>query len=481
MMDKAEVKNNAPTQKKKSGIRRYAIYIALVLVATSLSLFLTLKGHSQDIAQAFANCDGRWIGAIVGVMLFSILIDGLVITVFMRLYTRKYHINQGIAVSMIGTFYSGITPGSKGGQVMQAQTLKKQGTQISNAASLLVMYFILYHSALIIFDIVTVIFKADLMTSMTISGHIGTWSFTLPLAPLTIIGFVVNISIIGVLLLMSYSHKMHNFIMHYGVGLLAKLHILKNPDQTRESLRIQVENFKIELRRLLSNVRVTILILVLLLIGLICKFSIPWFAGMALNAFDSTTTGGLSVRAFFDACFMSSYHQMITGLFPIPGGAGVSELFFSSLFDTFYVGGASGIYMTSALLIWRSATYYIMVVLAGVVTVLYKASPKEEALNVDRKTFVTMQLETYEERKRSSDTLYETSQMSRKELQNRLKDALSIKDKPKKEEKSHYQLDDTDLNENSPFVVDEDILPHSHKKKDLYHKEEIKWRDFNIK
>ena len=426
MMDKAEVKNNAPTNKKKSGIRRYAIYIALVLVATGLSLFLTLKGHSQDIAKAFSGADPKWLGIILGVMLLSIFIDGLVITVFMRLYTRKYHINQGIAVSMIGTFYSGITPGSKGGQVMQAYTLKKQGTQISNAASLLVMYFILYHFALIIFDIVTVIFKADLMTSMTISGHIGTWSFTLPLAPLTIIGFALNVSVIGILLLMSYSHKMHNFIMHYGVGLLAKLHILKNPDQTRESLRIQVENFKIELRRLLSNVRVTILIITLLFIGLICKFSIPWFAGAMLNAVEPSK---MTAKAFFDVCFMSSYHQMITGLFPIPGGAGVSELFFSSLFNTFYIGGANGIYMSSALLIWRSATYYIMVLLAGIVTVLYKASPKEETLNVDRKTFVTMQLETYEERKRSSDTLYETTQMSRKELQNRLKDALTIKEK----------------------------------------------------
>lgn len=480
MMDKEQIKDNAPTNKKKSGIRRYAIYIALVLVATSLSLFLTLKGHSQDIVKAFSNCDLKWIGAIIGVMLFSILIDGLVITVFMRLYTRKYHINQGMAVSMIGTFYGGITPGGKGGQVMQAYTLKKQGTQISNAASLLVMYFILYHFALIIFDIITVIFKADLMTSMSIAGHIGGWSFSIPLAPLTIIGFVVNLSIIGILLLMSYSHKMHNFVMHYGVGLLAKLHILKHPDQTRESLRIQVENFKIELRRLLSNVRVTILILVLLLVGLICKFSIPWFAGMALNAFDGTTTGGLTIRSFFDACFMSSYHQMITGLFPLPGGAGVSELFFSSLFDTFYVGGAAGIYMTSALLIWRSATYYIVVVLSGVVTVLYKASPKEETLNVDRKTFVTMQLETYEERKRSSDTLYETSQMSRKDLQSRLKDVLTIKSKKKIEEKSQYQLDDTDLNDNSPFVVDEDIVPNN-KKKPHYSREDIKWRDFNIK
>ncbi|MCQ2792763.1 MAG: flippase-like domain-containing protein, partial [Bacilli bacterium] len=446
-MDKETVKVSAPKSKKKSAIRRYAIYITLVLTVTSISLFLTLRGHSSDIAQAFSNCDWRWIGIIAGVMFFAIFIDGLVITVFMRLYTRKYHLHQGTAVSLIGTFYGGITPGTKGGQVMQAYTLKKQGSQISNAASLLVMYFILYHVALIIFDIVTVIFKAGLMTSVSIEGHFGSWYFKLPLAPLTIIGFVVNISIIGLLLVMSYSHKVHNFIMHYGIGLLARLHILKNPDQSRESLRIQVENFKIELRRLLSNVRVTLLILVLLTIGLICKFSIPWFAGMALKAFDSSTTGGLTVNAFFDACFMSSYHQMITGLFPIPGGAGVSELFFGSLFDTFYVGGASGIYMSSALLIWRSSTYYVLVLVAGVVTMLYRASPKEESLTVDQKAFVTMQFETYEERKRSSDTLYETTQMSRKELQNRLKEVLTINRLKKKEEEKKsqdYHLDDTD-------------------------------------
>ncbi len=479
-MDKETIKNNAPTPKKKSAIRRYAIYIVLVLVATSLSLFLTLKGHSKDIAKAFANADINWIGAIIAIMLFSIIIDGLVITIFMRLYTRKYHLHQGIAVSMIGTFYSGITPSAKGGQVMQAYTLKKQGTQISNAASLLVMYFILYHFALIIFDVITVIFKADLMTTMWISGKIGSWTFTLPLAPLTIIGFVFNLSAILILLLMSYSHRMHNFIMHYGVGLLARLHILKHPDQTRESLRIQVENFKIELRRLLSNVRVTLLIITLLLIGLICKFSIPWFAGMALKAYDTSSIGGPTVKSFFDACFMSGYHQMITGLFPIPGGAGVSELFFSSLFDNFYSNTLS--YTSSVLLIWRSSTYYITVLLAGIVTVLYKASPKEETLNVDRKTFVTMQFETYEERKQSSDTLYKTSQMSRKELQKKLKEALTIKGRKEKEDnKVQYQLDDTDIIDQSPFNIDEDIVPSKTKKKHLYRKEDIKWRDFNIK
>lgn len=466
-------------KKKKSGLRKYLLYISFVLVATGLSLFLSLKDNFNAIVNAFANCNYMWIGIIVGVMLLSVIIDGLVITIFMRLYTRKYHLHQGVAVGMIGAFYSGITPGASGGQVMQAYTLKKQGTQISNAASLLVMYFIIYQVDLMVFDIVTVSYKASLLQQIgSIHIALGGTSFDLSLVPLTILGFLLNLSIIGLLFLMSYSHRIHNFIMHYGVGLLAKLHILKNPDKTRESLRIQVENFKIELRRLLSNVRVSLTIFILVFIWLMCRFSIPWFAGMALNGYSETTTGGPTVGAFWDACFMSSYHQMVTGLLPLPGGAGVSELFFSTLFQNYYKNAET---ITAAQIIWRTATFYIVLLVSGLVSALYKASPKEKALEVDRRTFVTMQFETYEERKRSSDTLYETSQMSRKELQNRLRDVLMPKIKKERKEKKDYKLDDADLKESSPFMVDEEFIPKNRKKKKHRHDDDIEWRDFDIK
>lgn len=472
---------NDTEKKKKKGRKKYAIYISLILGATILSLFLTLKGHEHDISLAFANVDGWWIFAIILVMIFGVFIDGLIITIFMRLYTTKYYVNQGAAVSMIGTFYSGITPGSKGGQLMQAHTLKKQGSQISNAASILVMYFILYHFALIIFDVITVISKSDLVANLNAQGHIGKWSFTLPLWPLTITGFIINIMVIGLFLVMSYSHRLHTFIMHYGVGFLARLRFIKEPDRMRESLRIQVDNFKIELRRLLSNIPVTILITFLFFVGLICKFSIPWFAGMALNAYDATSAGGANFKSFIDACFMSGYHQMITGLFPIPGGAGVSELFFSSLFNTYYAGTIN--YTSSVLLIWRSATYYLMVAAAGLVTAFYKASPKEKALEMDRKEFVTMQLETLSERQNVSNGIYVTNNISRQELHGLLKGILNqdktIRHKEVKK-KDAFKLDDSDLNEASPFVVDEDIIPSKPNKKHTL-TNDTKWRDFGIK
>ncbi|MFA5762983.1 MAG: YbhN family protein, partial [Bacilli bacterium] len=240
----------------------------------------------------------------------------------------------------------------------------------------------------------------------------------IPVIVFTILGFVINLSVILLLVLMSYSHKFHNLIMHYGIGLLSRLKIVKNPDHLRESLRIQVENFKIELRRLQSNIPVTILIMFLFTLSIVSKYSIPWLAGIALNAYNDTVTGALSFTGFWDGVFLSSYHQMITGLIPLPGSAGVSEYFFLIIFNGFYDTYANTI---AAQIIWRTATFHLVILFAGLVTAFYRSSPKEHLERADRQTFIDLQLQTYEERKRSADTLYETARLSRKEVQNKLR------------------------------------------------------------
>ena len=102
--------------------------------------------------------------------------------------------------------------------------------------------------------------------------------------------------------------------------------IVKNPDKTRENLRIQVENFKIEFRRLWTNIPFFILVTVSFAIYMTLKFSIPYFCGLALGNEHT------SIKYFWDSVFLGNYHQMITGIIPIPGSAGVSEYVFTMLF-----------------------------------------------------------------------------------------------------------------------------------------------------
>ncbi len=411
-----------PKQKKKNSALRYVIYIAIVLVATVLSLMISLWGQFDSVigtlSTAFQTANGwMYILIIAAVVTLSYLIDALILLVFCRLYTRSYKFHQALANSLIGQFYSDVTPGASGGQVMQAYTMKSQGIPVSSAASIMVMWFILYQVALILFDLFAFAFEfKSIMAIPGISFDIFNWHVDLPLVPLIIFGFILNASVILILLLMSYNHHIHNFVLHYVIGFLGKIHVLKNPDKTRENLRVQVENFKIELRRLQANIPVVILQVVLFLLMLFCRFCIPYLAGLALGGNNET----FSIARLFDAAFLNSFHQMVTGIIPLPGSAGVSELFYNYVFRNFFNNDTALI--SSSMILWRTATFHGVMVICGFVSAFYKSRPKESFHYANRETFVTLQLETYNERKKTADTMYETASLSRKEIQKKLRD-----------------------------------------------------------
>lgn len=409
-----------PKEKKKKGIVRYIVYLSIVLIATGLSLTFSLWDQFDQVVECFKNSFSTvngWVYMLIiaGCVTLSYLVDALIILVFCRLYTRNYKYHQAFATSLIGQFYSDVTPGSSGGQVMQTYTMKSQGIPVSSAASIMVMSFILYQTALILFDLVAFGFEFNsIMAIPGIEFDLFQWHVNIPMVPIIIFGFLLNISIILLLFLMSYSHKFHNFILHYVIGFLGKIHLLKKPDKTRENLRVQVENFKIELRRLQSNIPVVILQITLFLIMLFLRFCIPYLSGLAMGYEESFSVGRL-----FDASFLSAFHQMVTGIIPLPGSAGVSELFYGYLFKNFFNQNAAII--SSSLILWRTSTFHIVLLISGFVSAFYKSRPKESFNYANRETFVTLQLETYDERKKSAETMYETAQLSRKAIQEKLR------------------------------------------------------------
>ncbi|MBP5575117.1 MAG: flippase-like domain-containing protein [Bacilli bacterium] len=460
----------AKSKKKRSAIK-YILNITLILTATALAVFFALKDNADKIFESLTHADVNYLLIILGLMLGCILIRSFILFCFAHLFTRKYHLHQAIAVDQIGEFYNAITPGASGGQIMQAYTYKKQGVQIASAVSILAMYSIVYQVVLIVFGTVSFIAKYDFITSL---GYIETAikindvPLNLPIWPLTIIGFILNVGVIAVVFLMGYWHAFHNFIMGPVIGLLAKIKIVKHPDRMRENLRIQVENFKIEFRRLSTNVPFLILVVVSFTLYMITKFSIPYFVGKALGNQNADAS-------FWDCIFLSNYHQMITGLIPIPGSAGVSEFVFYKLFMNerdlaagfFIVYDAAGIpnleatstLARSALLLWRSSTFVIPIIIGGLVTAFYRSSPKNEATiqgeMPNRQTLYSLQQATYVERSNEVASLVETSKLSREAIIEKLKPKRKKKAAPRKkhvdrpanlekQEYDTYELDDVE-------------------------------------
>ncbi len=435
-------------KKKKTKVStkvRLSVCISIIIIFTVVSLILSfLSVGGGDIKEgwkifwnAFVNADWRWLLGLFGMVILSILLDALIIFIFGRLYTRKYNYGQAIANSMVGTFYSALTPGGSGGQFMQSYIMKRQGIRISNAASIFVMYFILYQINLIIFDVVSLAVEWErVFEYASFEFHIGSVSMTL--LPLIIIGFVFNLVILGGLFLLSYSHKFHNWFMNKVVNIGHKLKLVRDPDGLRESLHIQVENFKIELKRLQTNIPVAILISIIMQLMLFVKFSFPYFAASAFHA-----TGEFSFKNFTDTCFLSAFHQMVTGLFPIPGAAGVSELFYGLIYQSvFFPTYDSAGYiirdlqsnLSATQILWRAVTYHILVIITGLVSIACQVSPSKEYQYASKKNFVTIQHETYEIRKLEVEKALETKQINRQQAKEKMKNLGSKKRKQKNDE-----------------------------------------------
>lgn len=421
---------------KKSDNYKYIIYLFFILLITVFVLWYNLASATgmvdengnpiyvyQTIGSVFKEMNWWYFLLFIFFVFVCYLLSSLIIFLFARLYTRHYKYHQAYANNAIGSFYSAITPGSSGGQFAQVYTFKKQGIPVSNSASIFVMSFIISQSVLIFVGLVSLITSFDLIFSLSaIPITIGDISFSIPIWAFAIFGFALNLLVIFLLLFMSYSQKVLDFITVSLVNIFAKLRIIKNADEKRKNIRIQVENYRIELRRLQSNIPFSLLIVLLMLVNLIINQLAPFFSGLALNAFNLTDIN--IFQKMYDCVVFSNFHQMVTGLIPLPGSAGISEIVFASLFgqssgyysDEFYLRGGLNI----ILLVWRFGTFYIPFIINGIFAATYKSrglSVKERIIPVgNRKTMLTIQLETYAERKASSDTIYETKALERKQM-----------------------------------------------------------------
>ena len=467
VLEREAIEESGAPKSKKSTVK-YILNISFVLIATGLAIFFALKDDAKEIWHYLSTADVKYLLIVLGVMAGCIMVRSFILFCFAHLFTRKYHFHQAIAVDQIGQFYNAITPGASGGQIMQAYTYKKQGVQVSSAVSILAMYSIVYQVILIIFGTLSFAIKYQAITSI---GFIHTglkWNnmnLDLPIWPLTIVGFLLNVGVIFIVFLMGYWHGFHNFVMGPIVNLLSKIKLVKNPDKMRENLRIQVENFKIEFRRLSTNIPFLILVVVSFTLYMLLKFSIPYFVGLALG-----NQSHLGVGGFWDCIFLSNYHQMITGLVPIPGSAGVSEFVFYNLFMNeknpeagfFYAGGgienieATRALCRASLLVWRSSTFVIPILIGGLVAAFYRSAPKNEAHMGDmpnRQTFYSLQKETYVQRYNEVASLVETSKLSREAIIQKLKPHSKPKTKKKRANKSapvdiaQHDYDDVDLDD----------------------------------
>ncbi|MDD7736073.1 MAG: flippase-like domain-containing protein [Bacilli bacterium] len=365
--------------------KKYILNISIMVIVTAIAMFFIFKDNPKEVIQNLQNCNLLFLVIALLIMLGFYLVEGLILTVLARMYKRDYPYYKGCLNCMIGAFFSGITPSNSGGQFVQAYTFSKQGIKITNAASILLMHFIVYQIVSVIFSAGILIFKFEELRSFT--SDINIFGFKFEILSLAVIGFAINTLMILGLLFAAFSKKLHSFITTTGVSIMYKLHLCKNKEQKSIELNAKFESFRIELKRLMQNANVLIVTVLLFLIKMILYNVIPFFIALSLGVGFSSENTFMNI---VNCTSMSLFSTTITAMVPIPGASGGAELVFKMLFNNFFVADSSKI--NAIILIWRSVTYYIGLLIGFVVFLLYHESPKKESLHGNEKTLLQLRI-----------------------------------------------------------------------------------------
>ena len=317
----------------KKNIKKYILNVAIILLVGGLSIYFSIGNQLEGTIESLSHCHLGWLLVVVILMLIFYLINAMNLTLFARVYKENYSLKQGIVNAMAGIFFNGITPMASGGQFYQIYAFNKQGIKATYSSSILLMIFIVYQSVLVKFAYFSSLY----------SGFFS----------LAIVGFVINLVVISTLFLGAKSERLQNFLSNNVVKLLAKLHIVKDYEETSSKIERKLENFRVELNLLQKNKPILLKSIGLNVLKLTVLYSIPFFCSLAMNV-------PLSWKHFFDLIGITAFVYLISDFVPLPGASGGSEGSFFILLRYFLKNATS-----ATLLVWRFATYYAGLIIGG--------------------------------------------------------------------------------------------------------------------
>lgn len=330
----------------KGFLKRYGgvLFIALTIAVV---VFIALKdGGWPDTVAALRSMDWRW-EALAG-LLWLLFVGS-------RAYTMKFYLaRQGVFVrfgaafhaSLIGLFYSGVTPAASGGQPMQMYHLRKEGVPVSVSASGVIVKFVGFQSMLL------------LLCAVFLGFH---WTFVRETVGssffLIVLGFAINAVVVAAVLLLLISRRAVRVIVRFALSVGQKVRLVKDRPAMERRIGKAVGGYFDSLSTVRDRPLDLIAMFGLSGLQVISYASIIW---ALYHAFGLSSASALQLIAI-----QLLLYQTVSFV-PLPGASGAQEgLFF--LFLHTIVPDSMQIGMLFA---WRFFTFYLTM-LAGGLTVVW--------------------------------------------------------------------------------------------------------------
>lgn len=306
----------------------------VILTIALIAYFIFSDGGLIDLIKSNLKINTLWLGMAILVHLLNIFLDTTIIYLFVKETTPNVRFHTAFVASMVGQFFCAVTPSSTGGQPMQILTMSRMGIKGANATSALIQKFLVWQFTLTVYSIIAVCARFSFF-----AGHLSPtlWIFA-------VIGFLAQVLMIVALMLASFDKHLTTKIIGGIFNFLGKIKLMKNVEEKKVSLGKQLDTFHQSNKELNKNKILLVKIYVLTVVQMTALFLVPYCIA---KSFEINCN-------IFDMLCAQSYVNMVSSLVPLPGASGAAEFCFSAFFQSYFTPET----MKSAILIWRTITYY---------------------------------------------------------------------------------------------------------------------------
>ena len=342
-----EAANEQKNTKKK--MWNFIFFVINLVVVAVIVLTQFESNNVSHISELAIN----WNWMIIALLMFVImtLTEQLRFQILIKKSTKKNRPFLAYKTAALGKYYEAITPFATGGQPFQVYYLKSRGVNGATSLSIPLAKYIMQQICFTI--VVSFCLFANLGTLASFTGA-DTKVVTLACW----LGYASNFIIMGTVVLFSISRKLGHKVVGGVLKFLAKLRIIKDYDKQFNKVIKLVSDYQNTMRFFIKSPLVMIASVFLSMVFLAAEYSIIYFVYKAFNG-----AGGADI--WFQILGVSVVIDLAAGFTPLPGGTGMSELAFTSLFSD--IGGNEIVW---ALLIWRLISYYGYVI-QGFLVVVY--------------------------------------------------------------------------------------------------------------
>ena len=320
-----------------------ALFIVLSVAAVFIIAFSNPEMHNAW--DAIRALDLRWLACLFGCWAAYVFFDSMGTWHCLRKQGFPLRLLTVLRITLIGFYYSNITPGASGGQPMQVNSMRLKGVPVGNGTTAVTIRLIFNQFMVSLISLLLLLANRDFIHRQ-LAGAI--WFVR--------IGWLINFAVVPLVLLAAFRRELVRKLVSGLIRLLSRVRILRNREAAQEKAFTVLDTYHTAIYDILLSPSG-------ILFQCFCSgLSLLGMAGTIVFVYHAF---GLYGTPWYHLLTLSFLLFVSASYTPLPGASGAQEGGFLYYFQGLFTGGTIGL----GLLTWRFFTYYLFL-FVGVVMLL---------------------------------------------------------------------------------------------------------------